>query len=34
MMDIQAAIGIHQLKRLDFFNEERRRRALIYQDAF
>ena len=32
MMDIQAAIGIHQLKRLDEFNERRSQLALNYQE--
>jgi len=34
MMDIQAALGLHQLPRLDGFIEARRRIALRYQDAF
>jgi dTDP-4-amino-4,6-dideoxygalactose transaminase len=34
MMDIQAALGIHQLPRLDAFIEARRRIALAYQEAF
>jgi dTDP-4-amino-4,6-dideoxygalactose transaminase len=34
MMDIQAALGIHQLPRLEGFIQERRRRALAYQEAF
>jgi dTDP-4-amino-4,6-dideoxygalactose transaminase len=32
MMDIQAALGLHQLPRLDAFLEERRRIALRYQE--
>ncbi|HWO40503.1 MAG TPA: DegT/DnrJ/EryC1/StrS aminotransferase family protein, partial [Candidatus Eisenbacteria bacterium] len=34
MTDIQAALGIHQLRRLDGFIEARRRYARIYDDAF
>ena len=34
MMDIQAALGIHQLPRLDGFIAERRRLAMRYQEAF
>jgi dTDP-4-amino-4,6-dideoxygalactose transaminase len=34
MMDIQAALGIHQLPKLDGFIHERCRRASEYQDAF
>lgn len=34
MMDLQAALGLHQMPRLDGFIEERRRRAEIYQEAF
>jgi len=34
MMDIQAAMGLHQLPKLDGFNDERRRRAEIYQREF
>jgi dTDP-4-amino-4,6-dideoxygalactose transaminase len=34
MMDIQAALGIHQLPRLDGFIAERTRLAQRYQDAF
>lgn len=34
MMDIQAAIGLHQLPRLDGFIETRARLAAVYQDAF
>jgi dTDP-4-amino-4,6-dideoxygalactose transaminase len=34
MTDIQAALGIHQLRRLDRFIETRQRYAQIYDDAF
>ena len=34
MMDIQAALGLHQLKKLDRFIEIRTARAKRYQDAF
>jgi dTDP-4-amino-4,6-dideoxygalactose transaminase len=34
MMDLQAALGLHQLRRLDGFIEERRRRAGVYDAAF
>ncbi len=34
MMDIQAALGLHQLRRLDGFIEERRRQAAVYDAAF
>lgn len=34
MMDIQAAIGLHQLKKLDGFIKERTKRVLKYQEAF
>lgn len=34
MLDIQAAIGIHQLPKLDGFIEERAKRARRYQEAF
>ena len=34
MMDIQAALGIHQLPRLDGFIEARRRLAMRYNEAF
>lgn len=34
MMDIQAAMGIHQLKKLDGFIESRSRRANAYQEFF
>jgi dTDP-4-amino-4,6-dideoxygalactose transaminase len=34
MMDIQAAIGIHQLARLDGFIERRTQLALRYQERF
>lgn len=34
MMDIQAAMGIHQLKKLDGFIEKRTSRALAYQEFF
>ena len=34
MMDIQAALGLHQLPRLDGFIEERARLASRYDDAF
>ncbi|HEX6537376.1 MAG TPA: DegT/DnrJ/EryC1/StrS aminotransferase family protein [Gemmatimonadaceae bacterium] len=34
MMDIQAALGLHQLPRLDGFIEDRRRLAMAYQEAF
>jgi len=34
MMDIQAALGIHQLSRLEEFIEKRRRLATVYQEAF
>jgi len=34
MMDIQAAMGIHQLKKLDGFIEERTARARAYQEFF
>lgn len=34
MMDIQAAMGLHQLPKLDGFIEERRRLALNYNKAF
>jgi len=34
MMDLQAALGLHQLKRLDRFIDERRRLATVYQEAF
>lgn len=34
MMDIQAAMGLHQLKKLDGFIVERTKRALAYQKAF
>ncbi len=34
MMDIQAAIGLHQLKKLDGFIKDRTKFALRYQDAF
>lgn len=34
MMDLQAAIGIHQLKKLPAFNKERARLAKIYDKAF
>jgi dTDP-4-amino-4,6-dideoxygalactose transaminase len=34
MMDIQAALGIHQLPRLDGFIDARRRLAMRYQEAF
>lgn len=33
MMDIQAALGIHQLKALDGFIESRQKRVAIYQEA-
>ncbi|HYV86589.1 MAG TPA: DegT/DnrJ/EryC1/StrS aminotransferase family protein [Patescibacteria group bacterium] len=33
MMDIQAALGLHQLPRLDGFIEERRRQAAVYAAA-
>jgi dTDP-4-amino-4,6-dideoxygalactose transaminase len=33
-MDLQAALGLHQLRRLDGFIEERRRRAGVYDAAF
>ncbi len=34
MMDIQAAMGLHQLKKLDGFIAERTKRAMAYQKAF
>jgi len=34
MMDLQAALGIHQLKKLPAFNAERARQANIYDKAF
>lgn len=34
MMDIQAAMGLHQLPKLDGFIKERTKRALGYQEAF
>jgi len=34
MADINAALGIHQLKKVDRFQETRRRYAAIYDDAF
>jgi dTDP-4-amino-4,6-dideoxygalactose transaminase/nucleoside-diphosphate-sugar epimerase len=34
MTDIQAALGLHQIKKLDGFIEVRERYAEIYQDAF
>ncbi len=34
MTDIQAALGIHQLRKLDGFIEVRRRYARLYDDAF
>lgn len=34
MMDIQAALGIHQLARLDEFIETRAKHAAIYREAF
>jgi dTDP-4-amino-4,6-dideoxygalactose transaminase len=34
MFDIQAAIGIHQLKRIDNFLEKRKRYVEMYNDAF
>jgi dTDP-4-amino-4,6-dideoxygalactose transaminase len=34
MLDIQAAIGIHQLRKLDAFIERRREFAQFYNDAF
>jgi dTDP-4-amino-4,6-dideoxygalactose transaminase len=34
MMDIQAAMGLHQLQKLDGFIQERTKRALRYQEAF
>lgn len=34
MTDIQAAVGIHQLDKLDKFNTRRRRIAAMYDDAF
>src|SRR5580704_4854475 len=34
MTDMQAAIGIHQLRRLESFNNRRRQIAARYQDAF
>lgn len=34
MMDIQAALGLHQLPRLDGFIEDRRRLAMAYHEAF
>lgn len=34
MMDIQAAIGIHQLAKLDRFNDRRTEIALYYNEAF
>jgi dTDP-4-amino-4,6-dideoxygalactose transaminase len=34
MMDIQAALGLHQLRRLDGFIAERARLAARYEDAF
>ena len=34
MMDLQAALGIHQLRRLDGFIERRRRFAALYTEAF
>jgi dTDP-4-amino-4,6-dideoxygalactose transaminase len=34
MMDVQAALGLHQLARLDEFIEARARHAAIYMDAF
>jgi dTDP-4-amino-4,6-dideoxygalactose transaminase len=34
MMDIQAAMGIHQLPKLDAFIDERKKRADIYQKSF
>jgi dTDP-4-amino-4,6-dideoxygalactose transaminase len=34
MMDIQAALGIHQLRRLDGFIERRAHFASMYNDAF
>lgn len=34
MTDIQASLGIHQLRKLDTFIEERRRYARMYDEAF
>lgn len=34
MTDIQAAIGLHQLKKLDAFNSKRKQYADIYNEAF
>lgn len=34
MMDLQAALGLHQLAKLDDFNEKREKLALLYQAAF
>jgi dTDP-4-amino-4,6-dideoxygalactose transaminase len=34
MMDIQAAMGLHQLAKLDRFIDQRRARAVAYQKAF
>jgi dTDP-4-amino-4,6-dideoxygalactose transaminase/nucleoside-diphosphate-sugar epimerase len=34
MTDVQAAVGLHQIDRLDGFNEQRARIAAMYDDAF
>lgn len=34
MTDIQAAIGIHQLKKLDYFTRIKQKYSLIYNDSF
>lgn len=34
MTDVQAAVGIHQLDKLDSFNEKRARLAAMYNDSF
>lgn len=34
MTDIQASLGLHQLKKLEAFQERRRRLAAMYQEAF
>lgn len=34
LMDLQAALGLHQLKKVDAFNERRRQMALRYNEAF